>query len=169
MRHNSAHPSPKHAPTWQRKGTSLLLAFGLATTAAPSAQATSPLQKETHWKTNIVDAVIALRPCPQTTICGEIVWHNPADAKAQEYFGNPATAEADNLCGFSPRMQFERVAENHWRGTMDMRGRGITVHMDAQLLNDTTLEITASKFIFTERDTWKRIEKNDPRYPRCSP
>lgn len=160
--------SKAQRPAGKRSGASLILAFGLAVTGAAQAQAEMPTE-ETYWKTNIVDAVIALRPCPETTICGKLVWHNPADPKAQEYFGDPSRPGAENLCGFSPRMQFEQVAPNSWRGTMEMRGRRMTVNMHAQLLDDATLKIKASKFIFSENDTWKRVDKNDPRYPHCHP
>lgn len=170
----SSHPAAKSDSRGitgvdKRRSTSLILAFGLAFSGAAHAKAGGMPETETYWKTNIVDAVIALRPCPETTICGEIVWTNPADDKAQTYFGDPNKSGAENLCGFSPRMQFEQVAPNHWRGTMEMRGQRITANIDAQLMNETTLKIRASKFIFSETDTWTRISRNDPRYPHCRP
>ena len=161
------HPIIK-PPALRRAGGSLLLAFALA--APPTnAAAVDLTREESYWKTNIVDAVIALRPCPATGICGEIVWTNPSDRKLQSYFGDPGRAGDENLCGYSPRIDFKQVAPNRWKGTMEMRGYNINANMDVTLTGTDTLHVKASKFIFSETDTWQRVAKNDPRYPQCKP
>ncbi len=151
----------------RRAGGSLMLAFALA--APPShARAIDLMREESYWKTNIVDAVIALRPCPETGICGEIVWANPEDRKLQDYFGDPNRTRDENLCGYSPRIDFRQVADNRWKGTMEMRGYNIHANMDVTLTGNDALHVKASKFIFSETDTWRRVAKNDPRYPHCN-
>jgi len=151
----------------RRTGGSLMLAFALAAPPA-TARAVDLTREETYWKTNIVDAVIALRPCPETGICGKIVWTNPQDRKLQDYFGDPKRAGDENLCGYSPRISFRQVAADRWKGTMEMRGYNINANMDVTLTGTDTLHVKASKFIFAETDTWRRVEKNDPRYPHCA-
>lgn len=156
----------KGAPL-RRAGGSLMLAFALAAPPA-TARAVDLTQEKTYWKTNIVDAVIALGPCPETGICGEIVWANPQDRKLQDYFGDPGREGDEDLCGYRPRISFRQVAANRWKGTMEMRGYNIHANMDVTLDGTDRLHIKASKFIFDETDTWQRIRKNDPRYPHCT-
>jgi len=157
------------SPAARRTGGSLLLAFAL--TAPPAeARATGPMDgEETYWKTNIVDAVIALRPCPETGICGKLVWANPQDRKLKDYFGDPKRHGAENFCGYSPRLSFRQVAPDRWKGTMEMRGYNIHANMDVRMEGTDKLHVKASKFLFSESDTWHRVEKNDPRYPHCAP
>jgi hypothetical protein len=167
----------------------LTLVFGVTVAAAQeaplTAAATPPADKappalgpvDTLWKTNVVDAVLRLRTCPETGICGSLHWVNPDDRRAFDYFGDqdskktfrPTRQDILGLCGYSPRMDFRRVAEDRWEGTLHMRGRGVTVNMQATLVNENEMKVVASKAIFTERDTWTRIAAADPRYPRCTP
>jgi len=172
----------------QRQARALTLAFGVTAAGAgtqepvqipappqPVAGALGPV--ETLWKTNVVDAVLRLRTCPETGICGELHWVNPDDRRAFDYFGDqsskktsrPTRQDILGLCDYAPRMDFRRVAENRWEGTLHMRGRRMTVNMQATAVSENELRIVASKAIFTERDTWTRVAEDDPRYPRCTP
>lgn len=168
----------------QQQAGALVLAFGVSaagaqeTPEAPPQPAGSALGgTESFWKTNVVDAVLRLRTCPETGICGSLHWVNPDDRRAFDYFGDqeskttfrPTRQDILGLCGYSPRMHFRRVAENRWEGTLHMRGRGVTVNMQATLVNENEMKVVATKAIFTERDTWTRVAENDPRYPRCTP
>lgn len=155
------------SPAAGRTGGALMMAFALAASPA-AAGAVDLTREETYWKTNLVDAVIALRPCPETGICGKFVWTNPNDRKLQTYFGDPNRAGDENLCGYSPSIDFKQVAPNRWKGTMEMRGYNIRANMDVSLSGTDTLQVKASKFIFSETDTWQRVSKNDPRYPHCT-
>lgn len=168
---------------WRKKTGALALAFGIGAAGAAfdaKAQSTSPAPigpEPTLWKTGVVDAVISLRACPETGICGTLHWVNPDDRRAFDYFGDqdtktgrrPTRENILSLCDYTPRMHFNQIAPNKWKGTLHLRGRGTTVNMEATLADDSTLKIVASKAIFSERDTWTRVAKNDPRYPRCTP
>lgn len=182
----SASQNPAAAALRRRAGA-LLLAFGVSAGAATQEAAGAPAAPaagappvgpvETLWKTNMVDAVLRLRTCPETGICASMHWVNPDDRRAFDYFGDqdskktfrPSRQDILGLCGYTPRMQFNQVAPNRWEGTLHLRGKGVTVNMRATLTDDRTLDIVASKAIFRERDTWTRLEANDPRYPRCVP
>jgi len=173
----------------QRRAGALTLAFGMtiagaqeaqgtAAPAAPAGEATPALGPvDTLWKTNVVDAVLRLRTCPETGICGSLHWVNPNDRSAFDYFGDPDSKKTFRptredilgLCDYAPTMQFNQVAPNRWEGKLHMRGRGVTVNMTATVVGENQLQVVASKAIFSERDTWTRIAENDPRYPRCSP
>jgi uncharacterized protein (DUF2147 family) len=165
------------APKLRQRYSALGMAFALAV-GPQMAQGTETSLTEgtTYWKTNIVDSVIALRPCPESGVCGKIVWINPEDRDAFDYFGDPAVArdrridaqDIQSLCGYSPKMAFEQVAPNQWKGTMDIRGKGVTANMAATQISENELRIRVSKFIFSETDTWTRVTKNDPRYPHCA-
>lgn len=167
---------------WRKKGGALALAFGLGATGAgfeaAGAETTATIGPEpTLWKTGVVDAVISLRTCPETGICGQLHWVNPDDRRAFDYFGDqdsktgrrPTRENILSLCDYTPRMQFNQIAPNKWKGTLHLRGRGMTVNMEATLADAHTLKVVASKAIFSERDTWTRVASNDPRYPRCKP
>lgn len=157
--------------------SALGMAFALAVgpQAAGAAQA-SLTEGTTYWKTNVVDSVIAMHTCPESGVCGKIVWINPEDRDAYDYFGDPdvarnrriGTDDVQSLCGYSPKMDFEQVAPNQWHGTMDIRGKGVTANVEATQVNENELRIRISKFIFSETDTWTRVSKNDPRYPHCA-
>lgn len=168
----------------------LTLAFGVsvasaqeapgtaAAATAPAGEATPALGSiETLWKTNVVDAVLRLRTCPETGICGSLHWVNPDDRRAFDYFGDQdskktfRTTRDDilSLCDYAPAMQFNHVAPGRWEGKLHIRGRGVTVNMQATVVGDNQIQVVASKAIFSERDTWIRIAENDPRYPRCTP
>ncbi len=132
--------------------------------------------KETLWKTQTFESVIALRPCPSTGMCGEIRWLDPNDTKLADYFGNPAT-KGDNgytvddvkaLCGFSPRMQFAEASTGHWQGTMELRGWGMTAKVDATVIDDNNLKVTFAKGIFSKTENWTRVAPTDARYPACT-
>ncbi|MFN7113927.1 MAG: hypothetical protein ACK4PK_06160 [Alphaproteobacteria bacterium] len=174
----------------QRRAGALTLAFGMTVAAAQDAQATATASPapageatpalgpvDTLWKTNVVDAVLRLRTCPETGICGSLHWVNPEDRRAFDYFGDqdskktfrPTRQDIMGLCDYAPRMQFNQVAPNRWEGKLDMRGRGVTVNMTATLVGDNQIQVVASKAIFSERDTWTRVAHDDPRYPRCTP
>ena len=165
---------------FRQKSRALVLAFGMGAAGAqdaPAAAAHTIGPDPTLWKTGVVDAVISLRTCPETGICGTLHWVNPDDRRAFDYFGDPDTKKTFrptrenvlSLCDYTPRMQFNQVAPGHWKGTLHLRGRGMTVNMDAKFVNENELKIVASKAIFSERDTWTRVANNDPRYPRCTP
>jgi len=182
------HKTNSISPLLRKRAGALLLAFGVSAAAAqdansaaapdaapqPPAPALGPA--ETLWKTNLVDAVIRLRTCPETGICGTLHWVNPDDRRAFDYFGDqeskktfrPTRDDILGLCDYKPRMQFNQVAPNKWEGKLEMRGRGVTVNMQATLVGDSQMQIVASKAIFSERDTWTRVAENDPRYPRCT-
>lgn len=159
--------------TLRRRTGAVALAFGMA--AAPAAAHDDIQNTQTYWKTNIVDAVITLYPCEPAGVCSQIVWINDKKTDVYEYFGDPAVLrqrrptveDVQSLCGFSPRVDFERTAANRWEGTMEVRGKRMTLNMRATLVDDRTLQIVASKAIFSKRDTWRRVEANDPRYPDC--
>lgn len=174
----------------QRRAGALTLAFGMtvagaqeapgiAAAAAPSAGEATPAlgPVDTLWKTNVVDAVLRLRTCPETGICGSLHWVNPKDRSAFDYFGDqdskktfrPTREDIMGLCDYAPAMQFNQVAPDRWEGKLHMRGRGVTVNMQATVVGDSQIQVVASKAIFSERDTWTRIAENDPRYPRCTP
>lgn len=172
---------------WRKRAGALLLAFGVSSVAAQQeAEGAVPDTRvpptpaigavETLWKTNVVDAVIRLRTCPETGLCGTLHWVNPEDRRAFDYFGDqdtkktfrPTREDILGLCDYKPRMQFNQVAPNKWEGRLEMRGRGVTVNMEATLENENQLKVVASKAIFSERDTWTRVAENDPRYPRCT-
>jgi len=163
------------APNLRKRCSALSMAFALV--ATPQAvQAAGITEGTTYWKTNLVDTVIALKPCPKTGVCGKIVWINPQDQDAYDYFGDPAkihgrrmnTQDIQSLCGYSPKIDFKQVAPNQWTGTMEVRGKGVTANMEATQISENELRIRISKFIFSETDTWKRVAKNDPRYPHCA-
>lgn len=151
----------------------------VADAPAPKADAPAPpqLPKETLWKTEKFDSVIALRPCPETGMCGEIRWLNPNDTVIADYFGDPAVKQqrdngftADDvkaLCGFTPKMNFNEAGTGHWQGRMEMRGLGMTVNVDAMKVDDNNLKVVFSKGIFSKTENWTRVEANDPRYPAC--
>lgn len=180
---------PAAAPNsgWRKRAGALLLAFGVSGAAAQQeaegAVPDAPVPPtpaigavETLWKTNVVDAVIRLRTCPESGLCGTLHWVNPEDRRAFDYFGDqdikktfrPTREDILGLCDYKPRMQFNQVAPNKWEGRLEMRGRGVTVNMEATLENENQLKVVASKAIFSERDTWTRVAENDPRYPRCT-
>lgn len=165
-----------------RQAGALALAFGVSFAAAAQDAEGAAAQPalgpaDTLWKTNVVDAVLRLRTCPETGICGSLHWVNPDDRRAFDYFGDqdskktfrPTRQDIMGLCDYAPTMQFNQVAPNRWEGKLHMRGRGVTVNMQATLVNDQQMQVVASKAIFSERDTWTRIADNDPRYPRCAP
>lgn len=151
----------------------------VAEAPVPAAQTPQPKEPatETLWKTQTFESVIALRPCPETGMCGEIRWLNPNDTRITDYFGDPAVkAQRDNgftiddvkaLCGFTPKMQFAEAAGGHWQGRMEMRGLGMTVNVDAAKVDDNNLKVVFSKGIFSKTETWTRVEPGDSRYPAC--
>ncbi|MDE1151908.1 MAG: DUF2147 domain-containing protein [Micavibrio sp.] len=165
------------ALTARRYAAAVGLGVTVAATAAPeaySAPVTAP-NEETLWKTQKFDAVIALRPCDSSGVCGEIRWVNPDDSTITDYFGDPARrsgdadsrAEVEALCGFSPHMQVKDAGPGRWQGQMDLRGMNMTVNVDAQKVSDQQLKVVFSKGIFSRTENWTRVEANDPRYPAC--
>lgn len=169
--------SPAMTTKLRQRYSALGMAFALAVgPQAAGAAETNLTEGTTYWKTNVVDSVIAMQPCPESGVCGKIVWINPEDRDAYDYFGDPAVArgrrveaeDIQSLCGYSPKMAFEQVAPNQWNGTMDIRGKGVTANVEATQVNENELRIRISKFIFSETDTWTRVNKNDPRYPHCA-
>lgn len=169
-------------PRFRKHTASLMIAFGVAATGMPvKAEETDP---ETLWKTQTFDAVISLKPCPETGVCGYIYWLNPDDAKLFDYFGDPKRKAArgsfpdiagptrddvNALCGFSPKMHFTQAADGHWQGRMEMRGMGMTVSVDATKKGERELRVVTSKGIFYQTETWVRVDKDDARYPKCKP
>lgn len=152
--------------------TSLAMSLSLAFAASASAEETprTPVlhtAEESLWRPQSMDVVIGLRRCPETTACGEIVWYNPEDSRVRTNFGNPQN-RAENLCGFSPRMSFNEVNANEWRGRMNIRGRGVTVGMKVVAVDADTIRLTANLGPFKKHDVWTRVAANDPRYPRCT-
>jgi hypothetical protein len=131
-------------------------------------------RRETFWKPDGMDVVIRLQPCPDTVACGEIYWYNPQDQGVMRNFRDPdlSRRQPQNLCGYSPRMDFERVADNRWDGEMEVRGRRMTVQMEVTRVDDNTLDFfayvnDATRGLFNRRETWRRVEPGDPRYPQC--
>ena len=169
-------------PDFRRKAASLMIAFSVA---APALADDAEAEAETLWKTQTFDAVISLKPCPETGVCGYVYWLNPDDNKLFDYFGDPkARAGRGNvfsegggptredvkaLCGFSPKMHFAEAADGHWQGRMEMRGMGMTVNVDATKQGERELRVVTSKGIFYQTETWVRVDKNDARYPKCKP
>lgn len=146
-------------------------AFCVAVTPAPLPQKSN---EETLWKTQSFEAVVSLRPCPETGACGYIYWLNPADKKLYDYFGarkgfdEPVTEDdVASLCGFSPRMKFNPPAGDKWQGRMEMRGMGMDVNVSAEPQGEDRLRVTFSKGIFRQTETWTKVAPADKRYPRC--
>lgn len=153
-----------------------LVAAALVAPASTSAQDISSLmQGETYWKTNMVDAVIALRPCPETTVCARLVWFNPADDNLHTYFGvagqRARTPEqlSSAFCNFSPRMSLTQTSPTTGQGTLHARGMRMTFNLQATVVSDQRIDVRVSKAIVTKRDTWTRVSATDPRYPHCAP
>lgn len=154
----------------------VLVAAALTFPTSTSAQDISSLtQGETYWKTNIVDAVIALRPCPESTVCGRLVWFNPADDNLHTYFGIPGqrarTPEQlrSTFCNFSPRMSLTQTSPTTGQGTLQSRGMRMTFNLQATVVSDQRIDVRISKAIVTKRDTWTRVSDTDARYPHCAP
>ncbi|MEZ0261253.1 MAG: DUF2147 domain-containing protein [Alphaproteobacteria bacterium] len=133
-----------------------------------------PSNSETLWKTETFDAVVSLRPCPETGACGYIYWLNPADKKLYDYFGErksfdePVTeTDVKSLCGFTPKMNFTPATAQNWEGRMEMRGMGMNVNVTATPLDENRLRVVFSKGIFRQTETWTKISPDDKRYPRC--
>jgi uncharacterized protein (DUF2147 family) len=155
----------------------LATAFGVAATPAPAKAAAPELpQSPTLWKTESFDAVIQLQPCPETGVCGSLHWVNPSDTALFEKFGDRSGRsfgdditkdDVKGLCGFSPKMQFNQVAPGQWQGKMDLRGMNMTVGVEATGVDDKTMHVKFSKGIFSQSETWRRVEAGDPRYPKC--
>lgn len=171
------------------------LSFALAASAGAQQPATAPASTPatadnaksdyTYWKTEFFDAVIAIRKCPETGICGYLHWLNPKDEKIFDYLGDPKTKrqrvpnyesgvfngvtenDIKALCGYSPAMQFKQVADKKWTGTLDMRGMGFNVNMNVEERNENELYVVTTKAFYTQKETWRRVKDNDPRYPRC--
>jgi hypothetical protein len=169
----------------QRRASAIALAFGVSMAAAQetaadpaAADALPPAlgPVETLWKTNLVDAVLRLRTCPETGICAALHWVNPSDRAAFDYFGDQSTKKTFRptqqdilgLCDYAPTMQFNQVAPNRWEGKLHMRGKGMTVNVRATLMGENRIDVVASKAFLSERDTWTRVAADDPRYPRCT-
>lgn len=169
------------------------LSIAFACTVAPAA-AQGMVEKTpnalppqtTYWKTEHLDMVLSVRPCEKQVVCGEIHWLNPEDEKIYEYFGDrknrarqagphggfdilPRATQDDirALCGFSPKMDFRQVADNKWQGKIEIRGMGFTANMDVTAISKDELRVVTSKAIITQKETWRRVEENDPRYPKC--
>lgn len=164
-------------------------AFGIAAGSSLCAAAPAPPpappqtvpQEPTLWKTQEFDAVVQLTPCTTAQDCARLYWVNTTDARIYEDFGDksrpmhgqngvPDAHDIAKLCGFSPRMEMHQDPQDktHWQGEMDLRGRGMTVNVDARLLDKNHLRVKFSKAIFSHTETWTRVEKNDPRYPACA-
>ena len=141
-----------------------------------------PPDEVTYWKTEFFDAVLALHKCKEQGVCAEVHWLNPKDEKIFEYWadpklkrslstpsGNKSPSEDDikSICGFRPKSQFKQVAPDRWQGTMDMRGIGMSVKSDVTMVNDKEIRVDTSKLFFSQKETWQRVEQNDPRYPKC--
>jgi hypothetical protein len=164
----------------------LATAFGFAAatgsaTAAPVNPApanpvpSSSASDVTFWKTQSLDAVIRIENGPDGAR-SELYWMNPKDTKIFDYFGDKtgrdagsAVTESDvkGLCGFSPKLDFKAAGEQRWRGTMELRGMGMEVNVEATRLNDRQMRVDTSKFIIRQSETWTRIDAGDPRYPAC--
>jgi len=135
----------------------LASAFGAVAGATP----VTKNEEATYWKTQTFDAVIAMKPCTGTGVCGEIHWMNPSDHKLFDYFGDrtkkgagPVTDEdVRALCGFSPKIDFKTVGDNRWQGTMELRGMNMTVNVDALRTSDTTMRVDTSKLIIRQSET----------------
>lgn len=161
--------------TLRTSAAALATAFGFA--AAPAGALANGIEEApTLWKTVTFDAVISLKPCPpaQGGVCGEVYWLNPKDKTLFDYFGDKAAhsgsvtdADVSALCGFSPRLDFKQTAPNRWQGTMDLRGKGMTVNVDATRINDREMKVDTSKFVIRQSETWTRVDASDPRYPKC--
>jgi hypothetical protein len=158
----------------------LATAFGVA--AAPGTALSAPNTppelppSPTLWKTESFDAVISLQPCPESGVCGSVHWVNPSDAAIFEKFGDRSgraygdeitSRDVAGLCDFSPKMQFQKVAPGHWQGRMELRGMGMDVGVDASGIDDKTMRVKFTKGIFSQTETWKRVEPGDARYPKC--
>lgn len=163
-------------PAYKQACATAAFAVACAAPASTSAQDISALtQGETYWKTNIVDAVIAMRPCPETTVCARLVWFNPEDDNLHTYFGIPGQRAQTpeqlrrSFCNFSPRMTFTQTSPTTGEGTLDARGMRMTFNIRATLINDRQIDMRISKAFITKRDKWTRIDANDPRYPHCTP
>lgn len=149
----------------------LASAFG----AVAVANAAPVAEEATLWKTQTFDAVIAMKPCPGTGVCGEIHWMNPSDHKLFDYFGDKAKKagqpvtddDVKALCGFSPKIDFRVAGDNRWLGTMHLRGMGFSVNVDAVRTSDSTMRVDTSKLIIRQSETWTKVDANDPRYPKC--
>lgn len=177
--------APRSSSALQRRASAFALALGVSmagaqeTAADPAAADALPPAigpVETLWKTNLVDAVLRLRTCPETGICANLHWVNPTDRGAFDYFGDPNTKKTFRptqqdilgLCDYAPAMKFNQVAANRWEGTLHMRGKGLTVNVRATLVDENRIDVVASKLFLSDRDTWTRVAADDPRYPRCT-
>jgi hypothetical protein len=167
---------PAFTKAARKAALSLALSCGIAAPALAQTQdGVAADGAVTYWKTNIVDAVIALRTCPETGVCGTFVWVNPKDRDAYTFFhdrkqrhrGPVTEADISALCGFSPRMDFKKVSDNVWEGQMEARGQGFMLNMRATIVDDTHIKVHASKFLLWKNDIWTRVAADDPRYPHC--
>lgn len=158
----------------------LATAFGVAATpgAAVAAPATPPElpPSPTLWKTESFDAVISLQPCPESGVCGSVHWVNPSDTAIFDKFGDKSgrgpgdeitSSDVAGLCDFSPKMQFQKVAPGRWQGRMELRGMNMDVGVDATGVDDKTMRLKFTKGIFSQTETWRRVEPGDARYPKC--
>ncbi len=152
---------------------STLLAFAMGTSGATPPPQTGS-DEETYWKISVVDAVIAMRPCPETGVCGHLVWFNPDDAGLHRYFGDPArkatTPEelSATFCRFSPRMNIRQTSDTTWEGTIEARGMRMNLNIEGRLVTENRVDVKMSKAFVSKRDSWVRISATDPRYPHCT-
>lgn len=148
---------------------------GAMPAATPAPDVTTLLKTETYWKASAVDAVIALRSCPETVICSRIVWFNPKDENLHRLFGirgkRARTPEelTRAFCNFAPRMTLKQTSPTTGTGTLEARGMGITLNVDATLVGNDRITMHISKAFISKNDTWTRVSATDIRYPHCTP
>jgi hypothetical protein len=149
--------------------SSLSLAFSCAA-ITPAVAAEPPA--ETLWKTEYLDTVISLRPCPEKGICHSLYWLNPDDDKITGYFGDPEKKIPGRngvlaLCGFSPKTDFRQVAADRWEGQMEIRGLPATAGVVVTRLNENEMRVVTSIAIFSKTEKWVKVDPADARYPKC--
>jgi hypothetical protein len=173
-------------PLLKKTALSLMLAFSGAVGADTPSLPQKAGEEETLWRTEYLDTVLALRPCPETGVCGYVYWVNPKDRKIYNYLADPEDKKKNNrqtqrrsqryrpteedilkVCGHAPRMRFNQIAADRWGGKLELRGANITVDVDVTVLSDSELKVVSSKAFFKKKEKWTRVEKNDPRFPKC--
>jgi len=132
------------------------------------------------WKLNRFDIVVAIEPDEKKDFVPRIHWIAENEREVYDYFGpprrerprNPSRDDILKLCGQEIKFEAEQDQNNpdRHRGRVHLPGQGFWANMTIHLKDADTADVTISKFIIRERDTWTRIATEDAhRYPRCAP
>lgn len=136
------------------------------------------------WKTERFDSVVTLEDCPPGSdqeLCSRIWWVNPKDHEIFEWFGSGNKTRYEitdrdvlSLCGMKADITANATGLNQWKGKLYAPGQHITLTIEVEMPDPDTaklVEYVDIPFIsaIKERETWRRVGEDDPRYPRCAP